>query len=241
MSLALSLLKFASVQSQAALQLVTIETMSSSSPSENPGSRPPASLNGADWRSSDAKQLMTQDMLDGLVPFDEKIKDIKVLYDTMYAHQPQFADFPFDEARYKSRVSRIQATVKRMKWAALYDKQCLAEARQKYGTPTHDPIGRPVWRGSEAARQLDEDMANNLHKTMKIRELWESKDVYKPFGPERFEKRVDQKKEAAKPYGENPMQTAAKRAKKEKRNKAKTKDRPEISRKGTVNAYNNSG
>ena len=30
--------------------------------------RPPVSLNGADWASSDAKHLIVQDMMDGLVP-----------------------------------------------------------------------------------------------------------------------------------------------------------------------------
>jgi hypothetical protein len=91
--------------------------------------RPPVSLNGADWGTSDAKHLMIQDMLDGLVPVDEKIKDIKKLFDDMYAHQPEFADFPFDDERYTNRVKSIQACVKRLQWAAQYDKTCLAEAR----------------------------------------------------------------------------------------------------------------
>ena len=40
--------------------------------------RPPASLNGADWGSSEAKHLMAQDMLDGLVPIDQPIADVRL-------------------------------------------------------------------------------------------------------------------------------------------------------------------
>ena len=90
--------------------------------------RPPATLNGANWGSSAAKHLIVQDMMDGLVPYDEKIRDYKHLYDELYAHQPEFRDFPFDLERYRSRITRIQAAVKRLKWAADYDEQCLNQA-----------------------------------------------------------------------------------------------------------------
>lgn len=38
-----------------------------------------------DWAASDAKQLMAQDMMDGLVPYLVEIKNKKKLYDDMYA------------------------------------------------------------------------------------------------------------------------------------------------------------
>ena len=70
--------------------------------------RPPCSLNGADWGTSDAKHLMVQDMMDGLVPVNSKIVNTRKLFEEMYAHQPEFIDFPFDEDRYKARISRLQ-------------------------------------------------------------------------------------------------------------------------------------
>lgn len=208
---------------------------------EAPKQRPPVSLNGADWRYSDAKHLIVQDMLDGLVAYDKPIKNVERLFNQMYKHQKEFADFPFDLERYKSRIARLQGVVKQMKWSADKDRIALDQARNKYGTPTHDPIGRPVWRGSEAAKQLDEDMAKGLHTTMKPGELWKSNPIYHDFSKARFSKRIDQKKEGAKPYGENPMQTAAKRAKKEKKARGKVKARPDISRAGQegVQPYQN--
>lgn len=88
--------------------------------------RPPVSLNGADWVTSDAKRLMAQDMMDGLVPVDPT-KDAAKLFEEMHAHQPEFADFPFDRERHKGRVSRLQKVARNMQWSAKCDKECLAE------------------------------------------------------------------------------------------------------------------
>lgn len=187
--------------------------------------RPPASLNGADWRTSAAKRLIAQDMIDGLVPFDTKIRDIQRLYQEFYSHQPEFADFPYDEERYKQRIARIQTAVRRLHWASNYDKEALDEFRNKYPQQTHGPTGKPLWKDSEADAWLKQDMKDGLHLQMPPRELFETRDCYKPFGKRRFAKRIDQLRQAAKPYGTNPMQAAAKREKKEL---TQIKDRPSI-------------
>ena len=112
--------------------------------------RPPASLNGADWGASDAKNLIAQDLLDNIVPCAERIEDIKQLFDELYAHQPEFKDFPFDEPRYRARIERLQTVVRRLKWSANYDKQCLAEAQANYPQQMHGPTGTIPWANSEA-------------------------------------------------------------------------------------------
>ena len=52
-------------------------------------------------------------------------------------------------------------------------------------------------------------------------------EVYGEFSKKRFAKRIDQNREASKPYGANPMQAAAKKNVKEMK---KLKNRPDISR-----------
>lgn len=200
--------------------------------------KPPASLNGAQWIGSDAKHLMTQDMLDGLVPCDTKIKNIFKLYSEFYAHQPEFKNFPFEESRYKSRIESLQQSVARLTWAARYDQACLEQAKAVFPDPTHGPTGEILWRDSNADRLLIIDMANNLHLTMKPSALRLTRPAYQEFSVKRFSKRIDQKKEAAKPYGANPMQTAAKKAVKDRK---KVKNRPDISRKDNEDtaAYHN--
>ena len=82
-------------------------------------------------------------------------------------------------------------------------------------------------------------MSANLHLQMTPAEIKESNEYFKDFTKRRIAKRIDQKKEASKPYGANPMQAAAKRAAK---NKKKVRNRPEVSRltqEEVVNAYVN--
>ena len=201
--------------------------------------RPPISLNGAQWINSKAKHLMTQDMLDGLIPVDEKIKNVSKLYEEFYAHQPEFNDFPFDEQRYKSRIEALQKSIGRLVWAARYDSKCLFEAKQEFPDPTHGSNGEILWRGSEADNQLEDAMAHGRHEHLTPSELRDTNlEVFGVFSKKRFAKRIDQKREASKPYGANPMQAAAKKALKDKK---KLKNRPDISRmaNGGVVVYNN--
>ena len=112
--------------------------------------RPPATLNGADWGTSAAKRLIAQDMMDGLVPVDERITNVRRLFDEFYAHQPEFQDFPFDLERYRDRFQRIQKAVRRLQWSAKYDDECFKEFRQKFPQCTHGPTGKPLRKDSEA-------------------------------------------------------------------------------------------
>ena len=89
---------------------------------------------------------------------------------------------------------------------------------------------------SNKSQQLDLDMAADMHKLMPPSKLKDLRVVYKDFSKKRFSKRIDQKKEAAKPYGVNPMQQAARRKKKEQ---VAIKHRPNISRIDNTTAYIN--
>ena len=200
--------------------------------------KPPASLNGALWINSDAKHLMTQDMLDGLIPSDKRINNIFKLWTEFYSQQPEFKDFPYEETRFRSRLEGLQKSVSRLVWAARYDQECHDEAKAIYPDEKHGPTGDILWRNSEADRLLEIDMANGMHLNMLPSELRLTKPEYQEFSVARFSKRVDQKREAVKPYGANPMQAAAKKAIKDRK---RVKNRPAISRNanGGGVAYNN--
>jgi hypothetical protein len=57
--------------------------------------RPPASFNDANWKTSKAKQLIAQDIIDGRVPVEGNI-DIEELFQREYAGHDYFKNFPFD-------------------------------------------------------------------------------------------------------------------------------------------------
>jgi len=68
--------------------------------------RPPATLNRADWRTSKAKQLVAQDVIDGLIPMEGEI-DVEAIFNEHYVGHSFFKDFPFDKIRYKDRFTSI--------------------------------------------------------------------------------------------------------------------------------------
>jgi hypothetical protein len=70
--------------------------------------KPPATLNGANWISSEAKEIMAQDIIDGHIEPDPKVAvDVHEMYKKLYAHRAEFKDFPFIEERYKDRLDKL--------------------------------------------------------------------------------------------------------------------------------------
>ena len=182
--------------------------------------RPPASLNKEKWQYSEARKIIAQDMIDGIVPIDEKIKDTRKLYEELYAHLPEFNDFPFDKTRYDTRVKSLQGIVTKLKWAAQYDAEAFAHDRAIHPASTHGHTGTLLWKGSEADNWLKVDMNSGLHNVpnFKPQELRMTRDCYQQFSKRRFSKRVDQLRQRAKPFGKTPGQAASKREKKKTTN-----------------------
>ena len=86
--------------------------------------RPPATLNGAKWISSDARKLMAQDILDGYIPLEGPV-DIEDLYNRLYSDHPLFTDFPFDKKRYADRLKTLRTQVYQFKKWANYNEKAL--------------------------------------------------------------------------------------------------------------------
>jgi hypothetical protein len=187
------------------------------------------------WQYSDAKQLMAQDMFDGIVPIDTKIVDSEKLYNEFYADHPLFEKFPYKKSLYDSRIKSLQEEVRRLKERVTYEAQAFAHDRAKHPRPTHNTKGELLWNGSEADRWLKIDMSNGLHLQMAPRELRETRQCYQLISKERFRKRIDQLKQKAKAFGSTPGQTASR---KNKRNGRVTGDKA-YRRQANFDAYVN--
>jgi hypothetical protein len=182
----------------------------------------------SDWRYSKAKQIVAQDMFDGIVPIHEPIKNSRKLFNELYADLPEFKPFPYNKRNYDDRFKNLQKTVRIMGWAAQKDQEALAHDRNLHPPPTHDSIGKILWKGSEADKWLRVDVDHKLHEQMTPKELFATRTCYQPFGLRRFTKRIDQLREAAKPHGATPGQ-----------NKAKLRGAPEMSRLVLLDPYVN--
>ena len=83
------------------------------------------------------------------------------------------------------------------------DGDVLANTRKMHPRPTVDPRGRPLFRGSEAEKQLKKDIDDELHKTMKPKQLFLTRECYQEYLTlEQFRKRIHQEVHIRKsPHG----------------------------------------
>jgi hypothetical protein len=85
-----------------------------SSTRSNPGQdRPPATLNNAVWRTSKAKQLVAQDIIDNEIPLVGPF-DVEEVFNRLYAGHTFFQNFPFDKDRYKDRIERLRNAMSKL-------------------------------------------------------------------------------------------------------------------------------
>ena len=190
--------------------------------------RPPATLNNADWMTSKAKQLIAQDIIDGEIPLEGNIDVEKIFYGELgYHHHKYFKNFPFDKTRYKDRIERLREAIKRLQHWAAYDAAKIEEDRIKHPPKEKNIRGELRWDGSEAQALLKLDMDQGRHLQMRPKEFRETREAYGMFKLRIFQKHVDQEKQARKDYDE---------ATKSKRYKSKTYGNKELSRNSATSA-----
>ena len=131
------------------------------------------------WRKSKAKRLLYQDMMEGRVTLDKddlgengekmQLRDIYVL-------RPEFAEYHYD--KFSSRVSSLRKAINNAESRAEQDQ----EAYDNF-TASHPPSllshkGYMQWQGSDAQKQVIEDIKEGLHESMAKIDLWQMREVY---------------------------------------------------------------
>jgi hypothetical protein len=122
------------------------------------------------WKDSDAKKLLYQDLISGLIPLEDMEPRV------VYLQRPEFADFEISHFRDRLRDLRRQITDKNN--SAASDSAALARDRLIYPKKTHNHRGEPRWEGSEAERLLRLDMDDGKHNRMKPMDLYNSREEY---------------------------------------------------------------
>ena len=175
------------------------KTLSGTSSPVQGCARPPASLNKADWKTSKAKQVVAQDIIDGVIPMKGKFDSFS-LCDRYCASNEWFRNFPFDQTRCDSRIKSLQETVGTLKKRAEHDSKEITKDLQKHPPKDKNARGEQRWEGSDAQKLLKEDMDNGLHLNKSGRELWLSRGEHMLFGNVVFMKHIDEEKQTRKEW-----------------------------------------
>ena len=127
-------------------------------------SRPPQP-----WRNSDAKGLLSDDIVNGVVPNDMAPMDV-------YNMRPEYQVYKYDN--FRANLKRLRDRNEDRKEWATRDRKAHDHDRKIRPKPALDHRGEPRWEGSEAQRQLKLDVDAGIHLTMSKRAFYYSRPVY---------------------------------------------------------------
>jgi len=140
-----------------------------------------------EWKYSEAKELLTKDLLDGTFPLNNDGSDAV----SVYRYRPQYLKYEFDKFQRYLKSLRLLLSNKKA-WAAR-DAVALAHDRKIHPIQTHNHKGVPRWEGSDAQRFLVQDIKSGKYKEFETTEaLYASREAFHEYTMSYFRKKVCQ-------------------------------------------------
>ena len=125
--------------------------------------------NEGPWMHSAAKAYLRDLIVTGKIPKrDKKTKkgfEPKEVFEQFCKDRPEFKEYQ-DYTNFASRLYSLRKTVEKKMSRADVDALALQHDRKIFPAPIEDTKSQPMWKGSAAQKQLQEDIANKYHKMM---------------------------------------------------------------------------
>ena len=142
------------------------------------------------WRSSQAKAIVLEDLKNGKLPLNEKKVSAKQAW-TVYHELPEFKGVCYK--KFKDRLSDHRRAVQKQK--SQYEREELAFQHDRIIHPrdeTHDRRGKLIFSHHPASNLLCQDLKNGAYPRMTPSELRNSRPEYKLFSLQVFKERIYQ-------------------------------------------------
>lgn len=147
------------------------------------------------WGKSKARQLLYDDLMDGLVPLDPKDKSMSI--EDIYCMRIEYAQYHFDD--FEGRLDGVRKIIQDLNVRAEIDRNAFDNYVSSHEVSIFAHGGYIQWQGSDAQKLLQEDIKNKKHLTMKKFDLWSSRvEYYKEFPLKVFRDKVAQEIRTAK-------------------------------------------
>ena len=124
------------------------------------------------WGHSNARQLLIDDILNGIIPLTNE----EMMPSVAYRSRPEYAQYP--ESDFPPRLKAVREICKARLNRSVVDTAAYHNDRRFDVRPAQAATGLPRWEGSEAERFLKEDIENELHEQMLPRELFMTRSAY---------------------------------------------------------------
>lgn len=158
----------------------------------------PATKDPTVWKTSAARDFLFELVSDENFPGPKEIKPRKV-FDDYCKDRPEFQHFQdYTAIKFADKLRQARTRANKKKDRATEDAEFLAHDRLIFPEPTITIHGEPKWKGSNAHKLLIQDIKDGKHKTMKPRLLYELREEYQDYDPDRFRNRIYQEVKAIK-------------------------------------------
>ena len=159
------------------------------------------------WQYSDAKKLLTKDIL------DKKIDGLTSK--EVFALRPEFQHYKYKN--FYTNLRNLRSSLAELQGFADEDAAALAHDT-KLNLLVNNNKPYPRWQGTDAERLLKQDLDNGRHENMAPRELKASRPEYKPYPGKVFLDHIHQELRSRK---ERPYWLARHKEKEEEKQKNK--------------------
>lgn len=138
-----------------------------------------------DWRTSQAKQVLLNDLFNLTLPVDENEVSTEQAWEH-YRHHPAFVGPPVVYEQFAERLrdhrAQIGGRIERAQW----EMAAMSHDRLVNPYPTHNHRGEPNFHGSAAKPLLRQDIVAGLHEQMTPAAFRETRQEYMVFTTRKF-------------------------------------------------------
>ena len=142
------------------------------------------------WRGSEAKNIVLDDLLKGVLPVDANILSAEDAWELTYKYMYEFKDVPFQQ--FKDRLRDHRKQMKSGLQRSNIEEEALQHDRKLYPRQLKNSKGELVFDLHPAKLLLRKDVAERKHLVMKPMELQETRPECRLFDHCKFKERIYQ-------------------------------------------------
>lgn len=144
-----------------------------------------------DWRRSQSKHLILNDLRRGFLSLDANVTPAALAWEH-YRCQPVIIDEGVVYEQFRDRLADHRVAVAARVNRATFDAAAVAHDRANNPFPTHNARGQPNFHLSPAQSLLRDDMRNSRHEGMTPSAFQQTRPEYQVFGKRKFKELMSQ-------------------------------------------------
>jgi hypothetical protein len=145
-----------------------------------------------DWLKAEAREVILFDLVEGLLPLDEREMSAREAWDEVYQYMPEFVGPPVVFSQFEARLKGHREQVNKKKLQSVREVQALERHLALHPAPSHNHRGEPIWNNHPAKALLVSDVKDRLHIGLIPSAFQKTRTEYLQFKAKVFKGRIYQ-------------------------------------------------